>query len=246
MPRLDEIRDDLIEALAARQGRPTAPPAALAGHESVTPFERLAWVALNQAASPKLAAAAFDALDEAGMLDPARLGPAHPLELDDILKQARVALAIKSLRPLQNLARWAVESGGPLTPESIAGLATETIRDEWRAINGIGLATADTLLLEGLGRASYPVDRATYRILVRHGWIDATADYDEARLLVERLARRRADGADLDDGATARVLLDLGRWFAQVGRESCKPTAARCERCPLRPWLPESGPVEVE
>ena len=247
MPRLDEARDDLIAALDSRYGRTSAPTAGLAGPEHVTLFERLAWVLLNEVATAKVATAAFDALDAAGLLAPEALGPANPLAIDDVLKQARVAMAIKSIRPLQNLARWAQGLVGPLTPAGLAPVATETIREEWRAINGIGLARADTLLLLGLGRLAYPVDRATYRIFVRHGWLDPTAEYDDARAVVERLAT----GVDGPGGEVAEVeavptLVHLGRWFDRVGREFCKPATPQCERCPLRPWLPERGPVEVE
>ena len=42
-------------------------------------------------------------------------------------------------------------------------------------VPGIGLAAADAILLFALKRPSYPVDRATYRVLVRHGWLDPSA-----------------------------------------------------------------------
>ena len=252
MPRLDESRDDLLQALVQHYG----PPATLrhALNPEWTLFERLARVTLGLVANPKLAEAAFLAFRDAGLLEPARLAVANPLELDDILKHDRVPLAIKSLRPLQKLARWATEFAGDLDDVALAETPTSSLRDEWRAINGIGLATADSLLLFGLGRSSYPVDRATYRVLVRHSWLDPTAEYDDARELVERFASSEGTGstsvpkADGDQNriATRLVLEQLSDWFARLGRDFCRPSQAKCDRCPFHPWLPLGGPVEPE
>jgi len=252
LPRLDEIRDDLIAALNGYYG--ALPSTTIGLNDPVLGsnlFARLAWVALNLVATSKVASAAADALDEAGLLIPGALATAHPLELDDVLKQARVAMAIKSLRPLQKLARWAADLGDSFGLEGLASRSTATIRDEWRGINGVGLASTDALLLFGLGRVSYPVDRATYRILVRHGWLDSTADYDEARSAVERFAQVRPalggnEDGDRSEAAVVERLKHLSGWFERLGRDFCKPTQARCERCPLRAWLPPTGPVEVE
>ena len=252
MPRLDESSDDLVRALRTQLGSSDGLPGPGA---SRTPwFDRIARVALHQVASPNMTAAALDALRGAGLLDPAALGAANPLAIDDILKDARVAVALRSLRPLQKLARWATEQSPPLDEAGLTGRSTEALRDEWRAINGVGPALADRLLLYGLGRPSFPVDRASFRILVRHGWLDLDAEYDEARATVGRFASRSEsvdEASDPDDpsataDALAGLLADLGAWFAKIGRDYCKPRRPRCERCPLNPWLPPSGPVEVE
>ena len=249
MPRLDESQADLLEALAQHYG----PQATLrnALNPDWTLFERLARVALGLVANPKPAEAAFFALRDAGLLEPSRLAVANPLELDDILKHDRVPLAIKSLRPLQKLARWATEFAGDLDDAALAETSTSSLRAEWRAINGIGLATADALLLFGLGRLSYPVDRATYRFLVRHGWLDPTAEYDDARELVERFAGSEAApeptaGGDQPALTTLIILEQLSDWFDRLGRDFCRPSQAKCGRCPLQPWLPPTGPVEPE
>ena len=249
MPRLDDSKDDLLQALTDHYG-PTVTLRSKFDPEW-TVFERLARVTLGLVANPRLAEAAFVSLRDAGFLDPARLAVVNPLELDDILKHDRVALAIKSLRPLQKLARWATEFAGDLDDATLAETSTTAIRDEWRAINGIGQATTDALLLLGLSRPSYPVDRATYRILVRHGWLDPTAEYDDARELVERLAESNRTGSSppLRAGGEAPVLLELEQlsgWLERLGRDFCQPNQPKCERCPLRPWLPPSGPVEPD
>ena len=137
------------------------------------------------------------------------------------------------MKPLQRIASWA--SGRDFDAEAVANLSTGAIREAWRGLNGVGPATADALLLFALGRPTYPVDRASYRIMVRHGWLDPSSDYDEARSVLEGIA--------LDD---PEALARLSLAFEKLGRDACKPTAPRCERCPLRPLLPEGGPVETE
>ncbi len=246
MPRLTDCQDELIRTLDDHYG--SAPVSAPHLARDGTLFERLTWVLLGLVAIPKVAATAFDSLNEAGWLDPVALAVAHPLELDDLMKHDGIAMAVKSWRPLQKLAKWASEQPGTFDLESLADRSTEAIRAEWRTINGIGLAKADALLLSGLRRISYPVDRGTYRILIRHGWLDSTADYDEARTLVERLAAAVAvtDRGNLGEVATVELLIKLGEWFERLSRDFCKPTQAHCQNCPMQPLLPPNGPIEVE
>lgn len=250
MPRLDESLADLIAALTDRYGLP--PTSSRPDEHDFTPFERLVRVALGLVAPPAKAGAALTALRDAGLLEPANLAAANPLEIDEILKQDRIAMAIKSLRPVQKLARWVSEQVGEFVQDGEIDKSTAAIRDEWRSINGIGLATADALLLHGLRRPSYPLDRATYRVFVRHGWLDPTADYDEARELIEKLAtdhlvatsQPKDQSEPPQDDAALHWLKALGFWFERLGRDYCKSSQPRCEQCPLQPWLPPQGPVE--
>ena len=232
MPRFDEARDELVAALLGRGGGPS--PAAPANREAeLDPFRKLARAALGLIAEPRLAGSAFAALDAAGLLEPAALAGAGAAELEETLRQGGVRLAAKSLGPLVKLARWADEAGFDADREAAAG--TDSLREAWRATRGLGPATIDSILLHGLGRAAYPVDRATYRILARHGWLDPSADYDEARSLAEAMAPDDPDR-----------LAELSSAMVRLGRDFCKPAVAHCDRCPLRPLLPEGGPVGLE
>lgn len=252
MPRLDESFDDLARALHAHYG--VGPSPTFTSDPAAPWFERVAEVALGLNAAPKVVAAALTALRDAGLLDPVALAAANPLAIDDTLKGARVAIALKSLRPLQKIARWAADQSVPLDGPAIASFETESLRDDWRAINGVGPALADALLLLALGRSTFPVDRAAFRVLVRHNWLEVEADYDEARSVIERHAERsdlasrgELAAAEADPTSTeARLLADLREWLARVGRDFCKPSQPKCERCPLQPWLPPEGPVAVE
>jgi endonuclease-3 related protein len=195
------------------------------------PFESITAVALALVTDPRTASAALNVLREAGLLEPGPLSSVNPLELDDLFQQAKVRLASKALRPLQKLAGWASEQD--FDAEAVMSLPTESLREAWRSLNGVGPATADAFLLFGLNRATYPVDRASYRIMVRHGWLDPSSDYDEARSALEAIA---------PDDPEQLGQLSIG--FEKLGRDACKPGTPRCERCPLRFLLPENGPIE--
>jgi endonuclease-3 related protein len=131
---------------------------------------------------------------------------------------------MKLVGPLQRLARWVAGRG---SAEALDDISTGRLREELLGVNGIGPASADAVLLLALRRPVFPVDRASYRVLVRHGWLDTSADYEEARAAWERPAGD-------DPGTLARLAAGL----EQVGREFCRASVARCERCPLRPLLP--------
>jgi endonuclease-3 related protein len=221
VPRLGESRLMLLEALDRHYGPLPIPGAGLAPVEGAGSFEAIVRVALGLVAEPRLASLAFNALRDAELIDPKALAGADPLEIDDIFQQARVRLASKALKPLRRVAAWAVDRD-----ESWAMISTESIRDEWRGLNGVGPVTVDALLLFALGRSTIPVDRASYRILVRHGWLDPSADLDEARSTLESLAPDEPDR-----------LGQLSVAFEKLGRDHCQPAAPRCEGCPLRPLL---------
>jgi endonuclease-3 related protein len=229
VPRLVESRLALLEALDRQYG-PLPPPGAGPTPLDQT-FETIVRVALALEAEPKVASAAFGALRDAGLIEAESLASADPLELDDLFRERRIRLTSKALGPLRKIARWAADRG--LDDEGWAELSTEAIRDAWRGLNGVGPATADALLLFALRRPTIPVRQASYRILARHGWLDPSSDYDEARSTLESIAPDNPDR-----------LGQLALALAKLGRDSCKPTAPKCDRCPLQALLPEGGPVE--
>jgi len=66
---------------------------------------------------------------------------------------------------------------------SLFSLETETIRKELLSVKGIGLETADSMILYGAGRALFVVDTYTHRILSGHGLIEEEAGYFEVQML---------------------------------------------------------------
>ncbi len=230
MPSLEESFPAIRDALADRYGVPERP------FPGLDPFEAMLATLLDRALAPVLRSATLSVLREEGLLEPQALAESDPVELEDALRSAGLKVSRAVLVPLRRLARWLVDlhhgSADDLAGTG-SGASSEQLRDELLTINGIGPSTADSVLLHALGRPIYPLDRATFRIFVRHGWADADAGYDDARDIVERLSR--------DDSET---LSKLAAWFERLGREFCRATVARCDKCPLRPFLPDSGPID--
>jgi endonuclease-3 related protein len=184
--------------------------------------------------------AALDGLGAAGLLVPERLAEVEIVEIRDAVAEQGPILSAKVLAPLQQLARRLVEHhDGRVDSWIDPDRSTESLRGELAAIKSIGMANADALLLYVLKRPSYPVDRATYRVLVRHGWLDPTATYEDAR---DALVERGAGWADAREDDAAGVLADLAQGMEPLGRQFCRAAAPRCQGCPLESLLPEGGP----
>lgn len=225
MPSLDDAYPEIRAALADRYG--SAAPSPVGPRDDR--FLALATVLLGRSLEPRKLQSTLDALRDAGLLDAPALAEADPAEIAEALRPSGAKLAPKAIAPLKKLAAWAESLGA----EGLADASTESLRDDLRAINGIGPSTADSLLLEALDRTAYPVDRASYRIFARHGWIDSYSEYDEARSVLE--------GREPDDPAALRR---LSSWLDRLGTEFCKASRPKCEKCPLNPFLPEGGPIE--
>ena len=97
---------------------------------------------------------------------------------------------------------------------------------------GIGVATTDRILLRAFRRPVYPVDRASFRIWARHGWIEPDADYEDARGALESVLPDDPGGLDR-----------LSRRLLALGKDFCRSARPHGERCPLRPLLPEGGAI---
>lgn len=225
MPSLDLSYPAIRMALAGHYGAEANDE--LLGAE---PFTAILRVILGRSLDPRKVDLSLGALREAGLLDPSAMAAADVAEIVETLRASGAKLTPRAVASLQKIARWAADRG----IETVSGAPTEAIRDELLAINGVGPATADTILLTALDRPVYPVDRPSYRIFARHGWLDASADYDEARDVFERL--------EPDDPSALR---QLAAWLDRIGSDFCRAGRPRCERCPLRPFLPEGGPYEA-
>ncbi|MFO0892623.1 MAG: hypothetical protein U0790_26205 [Isosphaeraceae bacterium] len=227
MPSLKDCYPGLIDVLA-RQEASSRP-----GPETRPGWEAVLRIAVTRASGESLSRRVVAALDGAGMMEACALAGTPIGEILDLLAQAGVDAPPRIAALIHRLARWfsasfpdtsAVEPGnGPVTP---------ALREELLAINGIGQGTTDAILL-ALGRSSFPIDPGVYRILVRHGWCDLTADYDEAS---ETLRRHAGDNPS--------ELARLANGLSSVGRRYCGVRAPRCDRCPLLPLLPPSGPID--
>lgn len=228
MPPLDESFQGIANALAERYGTPGLPA------RDDAPFRAMLETLLARSTDARKVAKALDRLGDEGLIEAHALALADAVELCEILRECGIASPPKSAAALQRVARWLVDRhGGSLDALSDAhATPTDQLREELVSLNGVGPPTADAMLLFALHRPAYPLDRATYRVLARHGWVDPWAGYDEARAVVEHACADEPEA--------------LGRFSSameRLGREYCKASVPRCEQCPLRPFLPDGGPL---
>jgi endonuclease-3 related protein len=238
MPTLADSFSTVCQSLVEHFGRPPHDFAGLA------PFEAMVAVLLERELGASRWRSALDALDRAGFLTPEDLARAEVFELSDALREHGVSATVQSVAPLKHLARWLVDHHrGRVDSLFNPHCSTDWLRGELAALGGIGLTTADAIILFALERPSYPVDRATFRVLVRHDWLDPTASYDEARAV---LVDPTADAGDSADVESSRVLMELSRGMVQIGRRYCRAAAPRCLGCPLEGCLPAGGPRDAD
>lgn len=238
MPTLEDAFPTVYQALVEHFG----PVAADSGGEA--PFEAMVGVLLDRELGGTRVGAALDGLEKAGLLTPERLAAAEVLEIRDALLEEGVPASVQTIAPLKNLAGWIVDRhGGRVESLFNPDRSTDWLRGELAAIKGIGLTAADAVVLFALRRPSLPVDRATFRVLVRHGWLDPGATYDEAH---DVLVDRATEAGDVPDGDAASLLIALARGMKQLGRRYCRAAAPQCDDCPLESLLPEGGPRQVD
>ncbi|MGP0067470.1 MAG: endonuclease III [Isosphaeraceae bacterium] len=245
MPTLDEAFETLHSALVESFG------SARSEFEGLAPFEAMLAVLLARTLSESNWRSALDGLREADLLTPEALAGAEVIEIGDAVRKKGRSVSAETLAPLRHLARWLVEHhDGRVDALFNPDRSSRWLFGEIAAIKGVGIKGADAILLHALKRPSYPVDRATYRILVRHGWIDPTASYEEARdLLIDQVAPDLASDMDKAESLDVRQvneLADIAHGMEQVGRRFCRAATTDCGECPLESLLPEGGPHAAE
>jgi len=128
------------------------------------------------------AARAIAALRERHLLDPRRLMALSEVELAAIIRSSGTS-RLKTRR-LRDFTAWLLERFGgrfhglrraPLSP----------LRAEMLAIPGLGRETVDAILLHAAGRPVAVADAYTRRVLARHRFIRAGADYETTRVFLE-------------------------------------------------------------
>ena len=141
---------------------------------------------------------------------------------------------------------------------------TEELRQELLGLNGVGLETADSILLYAGNHPVFVVDAYTRRVLERHAILPASVDYEDIRQLFQNalapLAERtpvvaldpppqldlRSRGAAHPPSAMStakrtelvQIYNEMHGLIVGVGKEFCRKSKASCEGCPLQPFLP--------
>lgn len=100
---------------------------------------------------------------------------------------------------------------------------TENLRKQLLLVKGIGLETADSIVLYAAQKPTFVVDAYTHRILFRHNIISEEANYHEIQeLFIDNLPE------DISLFNEYHALL------VRLGKEFCKKTNPLCESCPIK------------
>lgn len=136
---------------------------------------------------------------------------------------------IKAAR-LKSFLQW-LHDNYDLDVDALENLPVYRMREELLRIKGIGRETADSIVLYAYDKPTFVVDAYTCRILVRHGLIDAEADYEQVKEFFEGSLPTET-----------KLFNEFHALIVQAGKNFCKPKP-KCAQCPLNP-LPHE--IEVE
>jgi endonuclease-3 related protein len=105
--------------------------------------------------------------------------------------------------------------------DRLLSLDTDTIRKELLSVKGIGMETADSIILYGAGRPIFVVDTYTHRILTRHNLIEEEAGYNDLQLAF-------MDNLPND----AELFQEFHALIVKTGKDFCRKRPL-CPNCPL-------------
>lgn len=97
------------------------------------------------------------------------------------------------------------------------------LREELLGVKGIGMETADSILLYAGSKPIFVVDAYTKRLFSRHGFIDEEAGYGEIQSLF-------MDNLPEDAG----LFNEFHALIVELGKSVCKSKQPLCNTCPIR------------
>jgi endonuclease-3 related protein len=109
-------------------------------------------------------------------------------------------------------------------------LPAEQLRGQLLSRKGLGPETVDAILLYAAERPLFVADAYTRRVLARHGFVSAAADYHETQEFLHAHLPREAP-----------LFNEFHALLVEVGKRHCKPQSPRCAGCPLEEFLPTGG-----
>ena len=101
---------------------------------------------------------------------------------------------------------------------------TDVIKKDLLSVKGVGLETADSILLYAAQRPVFVIDAYTFRILRRHSMIADQATYHELQALFEEHLP-----------ADTTLFNEFHALIVMTGKAFCRPKPP-CRKCPLREW----------
>ena len=126
-------------------------------------------------------------------------------------------LKAKRLKNLLNL----IENKYSGDIDTLFSLDTENLRKELLSVKGIGMETADSIILYGAERPLFVVDTYTHRILTRHTLIEGEAHYSDMQSFF-------MDNLPHD----VELFKEFHALLVRTGKVFCKKNPL-CDACPL-------------
>lgn len=146
---------------------------------------------------------------------------------EDVLRAGRRSL-VRAIRPgglaeqkagrIKEILRWVKAHFGRLSLSALRKTDSETIKEIFGSLNGVGPKTVHCLLLFGLGRDAFPVDTHVLRVGKRLGFIPSRMSAEKAHQWMPPLVPK---------GMSHSLHVNL----IQLGRSFCRATNPRCPDC---------------
>ena len=203
--------------LERRFGRPE-----ICVHE-IDPVRNLVLTILSQNTTDANRDRAYDRLVKRFPTLP-ELAAARPSELEEAIRVGGLARA-KTKAILGALTRIRKERGG-YSLDFLRGMPLPEAREYLTSFPGVGVKTANILLLFSFGMPAFPVDTHVLRVTKRLGLVPGTSTLAKAALFLE---------PHVGTGDHGPLHLNLIR----LGRELCRPRNPLCAECPLLTVCPE-------
>ena len=214
VPPLDEYFNSLFAALGPQHWWP-----------GKTQFEIIVGAILTQNTSWANVETAISNLRSAGLLSPTAIERVPMPRLESLIRSS--GYFRQKARKLKAFCKFLrMEYRGSL--KGMFDTPTIRLREKLLGVFGIGPETADSILLYGGDHPVFVVDAYTKRMLLRHGWINEKASYEDVRWMFER-----------QSSGDSRRFNEFHALIVNAGKNFCRKQEALCGRCPLGRYLQE-------
>lgn len=184
-----------------------------------SPFEVMVGAILTQNTSWRNVEKAIANLKQAKALSLKRMYKMPSRRLAALIRPAGY-YNLKAER-LKNFLKFFIASySGDLKKMRRQGVAE--LRRRLLTVKGIGLETADSILLYALDKPSFVVDAYTRRIFSRHKLVREGADYEEVRNFITQNVKNEV-----------KLFNEYHALLVRLGKDYCLKRNPRCRTCPL-------------
>ncbi len=209
--RIDHLLQNIYRRLADNYGR-------LYWWPAEEPFEVMVGAILTQSAAWRNVEKAIANLKSAGALSPVAIRQLPLPELANIIHPVGFYNA-KALK-LKALANWLGKSYCDDLNRLFAS-DINSLRQQLLSVHGIGLETADSILLYAAGKPAFVIDAYTRRIVSRLGFAPEVNGYDSyQKLFTANLA------------ANVRLFNEYHALLVELAKDACRKKPL-CDRCCL-------------